>query len=613
MSRQRAATSLLALLWASAASAQTPLGTYADAVLERSRRTDPRIDYTLSVRGADRSAYYVELRIANAPNPARLVIPNWAPGAYRLMDSGQNIAGVTAVTAAGDTLPVTRDSDISWTVDTKGATSILVRYSAGLRDPLQWHRPNNRWFLRQTSGMVDGPRTFMYLDGWKLTPTRVTFRLPPSWRVGTGLVPTTDSATFWAPSYDILIDSPALVGRFATYAFTAAGVPHRAVVDLGGRRATATAGRVFVDMLRRISTTAIGIFGAAPYKDYTYIFVAGRGGGLEHLNSTTIGGTTETLARNPRAAEGVSAHEFFHTWNVKRIRPVELGPFDYERPVRTVNLWVSEGVTDYYTEVILARAGLDSPGDFAQSFAAAIANHRGNAARLVVSPERASWTVWDSPEVNDSYSISYYLQGQLLGFLLDLAIRDSTDNAKSLDDVMRYLFDHHAGERGFTADELVGAVRTATSLDFRDFWRRYVRGSEEIPWNDYLDAAGWEVTFTEEPAADARVGAITPAVQGGRWRAVATPGSAAATAGLRTGDELVRVNGRQILDGGDVTAAVRAVRGGGAVRVEVVRDGQPLTIRFTAGTYQRVRAELRDLAAQTERTTLIRAGILTGR
>jgi predicted metalloprotease with PDZ domain len=611
--RLRFSVVLAGSLAASSLAAQTPLRNYADAFIQQSRRTDPKVDYTVTVRGGDRTAYFVELRIANPPNPARLVIPNWAPGAYRLMDSGQNIAAFTAATAAGDALPATPDSDISWTVDTKGATSIVVRYSAGLRDAVQWRRPNNRWFLRPTSGIIDGPRTFMYLDGWKLTPAHVTFRLPAGWRIATGLVATTDSTTYWAPSYDVLIDSPVLIGRFLSYRFTAAGIPHRAVVDMAGAVQPARAGRVFVDMLRRVSETAIGLFGTAPYKDYTYIFVAGRGGGLEHLNSTTIGVSGDVLARNPGGAESVSAHEFFHTWNVKRIRPVELGPFDYERPVRTLNLWVSEGITDYYTEVILARSGLNSPADFARRMGDAIGNHRGNAARLVVSPERSSWTVWDSPEVNNSYAISYYLQGQLLGFLLDLAIRDSTDNAKSLDDVMRYLFDHFAGERGFTSDDLRTAIRTAVGPDFQDFWRRYVSGTTEIPWDEFLKAAGWSVAFREEPAPDARIGTIPPAVQGGRWRAVAVPGSAAAAAGLVTGDELVRINGREILDGNDATAVVRRVGSGGNVTVQVVRDGQPLTIRFTAGTYQRLRAVLTDLPDQTDRMRRVRSGILAGR
>ena len=568
----------------------------------------PQLYYSLTVP-TDRSAYLVELQITNPPNPSRLVIPNWAPGAYRLMDSGQNIGGFVAVTAAGEQLPVHQDSPISWIVDTRGNARITVRYTAGLRDTIQWRRPNNRWFLRAGSGVVDGPRTFMYLDGWKQSPARVTFQLPRGWRIATGLVPTTiDSLAFSAPNYDVLIDSPVLLGHFLAYRFNAAGTPHRAVVDLGGARAHAPA--VFVDMLRRISTTAIGIFGGAPYRDYTYIFVGGRGGGLEHLNSTTIGVTTGTLARTPRAAEAVSAHEFFHAWNVKRIRPVELGPFDYEHEVRTVNLWWSEGVTDYYADVILARAGLDSPRDFAQGIATSIGNHRGNPARLRISPERSSWTVWDSPAVNDSYTISYYLQGELLGFLLDLGIRDSTDNAKSLDDVMRYLFDHCAGERGFTRDDLLAAVRAATGRNFEEFWRLYVGGVTEIPWNDYVRAAGWEVVFSEEPAIDARIGSIPPAVQGGRWRAVAAPGSAAAAAGLQTGDELVRIDGRTIIDGNDVTATVRGIRRNALVVVDVVRDGQPLAIRFRAGTYQRVRAQLRDLPAPTARMLRIRAGIV---
>ena len=575
--------------------------------------SSPQLYYSVTVP-TDRSAYLVELQIMNPPRPSRLVIPNWAPGAYRLMNSWQNIRDLVAVSAAGDPLPVHQDSPISWVIDSKGASRITIRYTAGLREPDEWRRPNNRWFLRSSSGVVDGPRTFMYVDGWKQSPARVTFQLPAGWRIATGLVPATiDGTTFAAPSYDVLIDSPALLGKFLTYRFTAAGTPHRAVVDLGGGRAYAPA--VFVDMLRRISTTALHIFSAAPYKDYTYIFVGGRGGGLEHLNSTTIGVTTETLARNPRGARTVSAHEFFHAWNVKRIRPVELGPFDYEHEVRTVNLWWSEGVTDYYADVILARAGLDRPADFAQRIATSIGNHHSNPARLLISPERSSWTVWDSPAVNNNQVISYYLQGELVGFLLDLAIRDSTDNAKSLDDVMRYLLDHYAGERGFTRDELVAAVRSATGRNFAEFWRLYVSGASEIPWDEYLRAAGWKVVFTETPAVDARIGSIPPAVQGGRWRAVAAPGSAAeaaggAAGGLRTGDELVRINGRPIIDGTDVTAAVRAIRRGAAVVVEVVRDGQPLTIRFHAGTYNRVRAQLRDVPAQTSKMHRIRAGLV---
>jgi predicted metalloprotease with PDZ domain len=566
----------------------------------------PQLTYTLSVP-ADRLTYAVELKVTQPPNPSRFVIPNWAPGAYRLMDSWQNISDFVAVDSSGRPLAVRQDSPISWMVDTRGARVVTISYRTGLRDTVQWRRPNNRWYLRPTSGVIDGPRTYMYLDGAKTLPAVLTYRLPPRWRVATGL-PTTDSVTYWAENYDVLIDAPAMVGVFLSYSFTAAGTPHRAVVDLGGVQPRAP--RVFVDMLQRIATTGMKIFHGAPYKDYTFIFVAGRGGGLEHLNSTTIGVTSETLAQNPRAAETVSAHEFFHTWNVKRIRPTELGPFDYEREVRTLNLWWSEGVTDYYADLILARAGLDTPDDFVRGMAASIGNHHGNPARLRVSPERSSWTVWDSPTVNDSYVISYYLQGEVLGFLLDLAIRDSTDNGRSLDDVMRHLNEHFAGQHGFTRDDLLGSINRITGHDFTEFWRLYVSGTDEIPWNDYLRAAGWVADFIDEPAIDGRIGAIPPAVQGGRWRAVATPGSAAESGGLRTGDELVRIDGRTIVDGTDVTAAVRRIAARNRVVIDVVRNGQPLTIRFTAGRYNRVHARMLDVPQLTERMRRIRNGLL---
>jgi predicted metalloprotease with PDZ domain len=247
------------------------------AFLVCAQDTTPQLFYSVTVPN-DRSAYLVELQIDRPPRQSPLVIPSWAPGAYRLMDSWQNIRDFAVVTGAGDPLPVQQDSPISWIIDTRGSQRITVRYAAGLPDSDAWRRPNNRWFLRGTSGVIDGPRTFMYLDGWKQVPARVTFQLPAGWHLATGMPPTSkDSTIFAAANYDVLIDSPVLLGRFLTYSFTAVGTPHRAVVDLGGGRAYAPT--VFVDMLRRISTTGISIFGSAPYTDYTYIFVGGAAAG----------------------------------------------------------------------------------------------------------------------------------------------------------------------------------------------------------------------------------------------------------------------------------------------------------------------------------------------
>ena len=594
--------------------AQTPLGGYSDAVLQRYDRNAPKLDYTITVRDEDRSAYYVEIRISNAPNPARLVIPEWAPGAYRVMASARNIAGVTATTADGASLPVSADSTNGWTVDTRGARAIVVRYSTALRSSsADWARANNRWFLRATSGMIDGPRTYLYLDGFILTPSHVIFRLPAGWRIATGLVPTTDSTVYWAPSYDVLIDSPVLVGQFALHHFIAGGVPHRAAVDLGGGTTPAYDAAAFTEMLRRVTEGAIAIFGSVPYKDYTYLF-SGIGGGLEHLNSTTIGIDPARMARDPWYRSETTAHEFFHTWNVKRIRPAELGPFDYTRPVRSLGLWLSEGVTDYYADLILVRSGLDSVPEFVDKLGDAIGRHRNNPGRLTISPERSSWTTWDGPEVNDGRNISYYLQGQLLGFLLDLTIRDSTDNRRSLDDVMRYLFDHYAGARGFSSDDVLNAMLASTGLDLQVFYERYIRGTAEIPWNDVLRAAGWRIDFTPTRVPDRRLSATNPTVQGGRPPAVITAGSAAAKAGLRSGDELVELNSRGLTTAGEVTAAMQALRAGDTVLVRVLRQGQPVTARWQVPTIVEPSSRITDLpaAAITAKMRRIRAGLVTG-
>jgi predicted metalloprotease with PDZ domain len=323
---------------------------------------------------------------------------------------------------------------------------------------------------------------------------------------------------------------------------------------------------------------------------------------LEHLNSTTIGFPAAAMARDPNILAPVTAHEFFHAWNVKRIRPVELGPFDYTRPVRTVNLWWSEGVTDYYADLILLRAGLDSLPGFAQSMAGSIASYRRNPGRRTISPERSSWTAWDPPAANGGLNISYYLQGQLLGFLLDVTIRDSTDNARSLDDVIRYLFDHYAGARGFTRDDLLSSVRAATGLDLTSFFAQFVSGTAEIPWNDFLARAGWRVDFDSASAVDTRIGAISPAVQGGRPRFIVLPGSAAARAGLLSGDEPAS-------DMFGVFSALRGLTPGQTVTLEVLRDGRPVKVVFRADTYTEITARLADLPALTEKMRRIRAGL----
>jgi predicted metalloprotease with PDZ domain len=388
--------------------------------------------------------------------------------------------------------------------------------------------------------------------------------------------------------------------------------------------------------------------GEAPYRDYTFLFVDGSGGGLEHLNSTTIGARAAALARDPRAAAGVTAHEFWHLWNVKRLRPAELGPFDYQRVVRTPSLWWSEGVTDYFGAELLRRAGLRDSAAAVRDLEESLQSYLGNPASARVSPERSSATAWDLPAVNAGYSVSYYLQGKLLGDLLELRLRSATAGSRGMDDVMRALYDRFAGARGFAPADVERAVATACAGDpgpagagatgagtaGRDcawvapLFARHVRGAERPDWAAALDLAGWRLDTARVAAADSagrplpdlRLG-VTPfagvgsagGAAGGRPRlSVAGPHVAAYAAGLRTGDEVLTANGRSV-DGPDAwRAATAGLRVGDTLAVTALRGGRPVRAAFALPGYAALRVRLVDAARPDPRRLATRAAWAAG-
>jgi predicted metalloprotease with PDZ domain len=489
---------VLAAVAADKAAAQLPVRSYAEGISRRFDPAEPEVRYQVTVPEA-RGAYLVEMRVLGLADSAlRLRLPNWAPGAYRITHAWRRLRGFAAHDDAGRPLHVTRPDSLTWLVRTDGRAAVTVRYTVPADSA-----PNHRHYLGEHAGLLDGPHTFLYLDGRQNLGAHVKLVLPSGWRAGTGLASTPDSTVFFAATYDVLIDSPTLMGRFQRWLFGAAGVPHQVLLANHGRPADFDTS-AFVDMVRRITEASLAVFGGrAPYQDYTYIYVVGSGGGLEHLNSTTIGLNAQAMRQDIRSAASITAHEFFHTWNVKRIRPRVLGPFDYTGPQRTTELWVAEGWTSYYGGLIQLRSGVITRDAYRRVIQNLISAHQSNPARNVISPERASWTVWDPPEVNGGYSISFYNQGQQLGLLLDIAMRDSTDNRRGMDDLMRLLFARYAGERGYTGAELRAAVNELTGRDFSAFFGRWVSGAEEIPWNDFLSRIGWRVELSGTPPAAA--------------------------------------------------------------------------------------------------------------
>ena len=622
--RRRAARGLAlagALLLAAAAAlpAQEPLEAFADAMEVRAGAEQPVLHYTVRVDAADLTGYTVELRVRNAPDTLRLQMPVWAPGAYRVANFARYVRDFT-VSSGGRTARVTRPDSSTWVAVVRGGEA-TVRYRFAYPNATAASTPNNRNFLQPTGGLLDGPATYVYVRGHKLAPAHVTFDLPAEWRIATGLVPTGHARTFFAASYDVLIDSPVLMGDLRVWPFQVDGVPHR-VAYWPLPDATPFDTSAFVGAVQASVATARDIFGRLPYREYTFLYVDGAGGGLEHLNSTTIGAPSAALARDPRARTGVTSHEYFHTWNIKRLRPAVLGPFDYQQPVRTLDLWFAEGVTDYYADVIARRAGFVSEAEARDALAGAIASYLGNPASDKVSPQRSSWTAWDPPSVNGGYSISYYLQGALLGELLDVQIRDATDLRRGMDDVMRTMFARFGGREGYRSEDVLLAVNETCACDLQLFFERHVSGPEQIEWDRYLALLGWRAVISGGPAADS-AGRPRPDLRagvtgfGGIGRAggaagtpprlvVPEPASAWARAGLVSGDVVLRVNGQPVTDGASWREALSAPQIGDVVRVDYTRGGERRSAEVTLTGYDVATVRLEDVPRVSDRMRRMR-------
>jgi predicted metalloprotease with PDZ domain len=620
---------LLAVASVSPLRAQDPLRSYSEAFELRLDRTQPELRYDVQVDPADYSAYRVTLTIRNAPDTLNLQLPIWAPGAYRVANFARNVRDLS-VQADGGAVRVARDDSSSWrAVVPRGATAV-VRYTIRHPGTTAARAANNRSFLRPDGALFDGPQTFVYLDGQKLVPAQVHFTMPAGWHIVTGLVPTADPATFAAPSYDVLIDSPVLAGpALHVWPFDVDGIPHRAAY-WALPNAVPFDTVAFAASVKHIVETARDVMGRLPYREYAFLFIDGTGGGLEHLNSTTIGAPSGALAKNPLSRADVTAHEFFHLWNIKRIRPAVLGPFDYQHPVRTTDLWWSEGVTDYFAEEILRRAGYQSEPAARQALATTIESFLGNPAHTRISPERSSWTAWDTPAANGGYSLSYYIQGALLGELLELELRDRTDLRRGMDDVARRLFDRFAGPRGFTGEDLLHVVNEVCGCDLQSFFAAHVSGADELDVDRWLRLIGYRALVVRAPARDS-VGRPLPDLRlsasafggygsaggaaGGAPRlVVGDPSSAWGRAGLLTGDQVRTVNGRRITSDAELRAALAGLRIGDQAIVEVQRDGvgEPVTTRVPVTGYERTTVTVVELPVVTERMRRLRAIWLTG-
>ncbi len=592
--------------------------------------------YDLSV--ADLASHKLGVRITldnPPPGPISFAIPAWTPGYYQILAYQKDIEAVTAADETGKPLPLTRASERVWTIapdaapDAPPAHRIVVSYRVNANDTGQGFF-GSVLNGAERQGYVNGASTFLYLVGHTDAPVSLAVALPARWRLATPLDPQTPAAStatpatsdttradkansdanvaapdatakpnpapqsvqpaaeptkFTARSYDEMIDCPLQIGQFADTEFTTDGVPFRIVI----------AGHSSVDKPRlasvvsRIVHAGIALFGAAPFRRYVFFYHVGGGGfsgGLEHRSSTVIHLNESLGDGRGEGFQTVTAHEFFHAWNVKRLRPAGLGPFDYTQPVRTTSLWWAEGVTDYYAQLLLVRAGLRDRAWFLDDMNDRIAQLDATPARRRVSLAEASQRAWEGGSQGFG-GLSYYLKGSLVGFYFDLRIRELTNGRRSLDDAMREL-DVKYGRRdiGYPETALLDALNVASGSDLREEYDRYVRGYDDFDWGGVMNAVGLllvraPVPFLgvalTSPPDDAKSDDAGPVIV-----QEVEAGFSAAKMGLKPGDRIVRINQAPVTLA-SFSPILRAAPTDRPLVLDIERDGQPRTLEGKVG------------------------------
>lgn len=539
----------------------------------------------------DRSRIKITMCFETAAGPIELQMPNWSPGDYELKLHGKKVADLHGRDAAGAPVAFDHAADNSWKGWAAKPGEVTVDYTV----PAQFE-----------AGALHfgGAGSYLYVVGRKEEPCHLRLVLPPDWKVAVGLDPAGESKIeYEAPDYDVLADNPVTAGDFIDLHYTSHGRP--ITIALRGALRAELEPEKIVKLLQKISDFEGDFFGALPFHKYvwhiTLTSLEDGGGGLEHLTSTQV-----ALAKGvgPVAAR-VCAHEFFHLWNVKRLRPTAFTPYDWTRENHTRLLWAMEGLTSTYEVLALRRAGLITPQRFLEIWAERITQLLRTPGRLRTSLAQASFDAWIKhyrpDESTANTTVSYYLKGSVVGFLLDLTLRRRTSGAGSLDDLVRALFEKHGRAPGLPEDGVErAAVDLASDPSLHEWFRRAVHSTEELPLEEALAGVGLKAVIAPAASADDKGGAegdpakapetetrsrpwlgATLKEKGGALEvASVAEGSPAQAGGLASGDELVAVDGFR----GDLKQRLSRAQPGQAARLSLFRMDELLEIpvRFAA-------------------------------
>ena len=567
-----------------------------------------RYDITFDSATAQQRTLQVAMSfdVGAGKDPVLLSVPEWTPGAYEMSGFARWISRFSARAGDHDLSWDKLDPD-TWRLRTTGPGRVTVRFdylADTLDNAMAWSRSD---FL-----LFNGTNVFPYPEGRGFDfPATVSVTTQPGWLVATSMKPGRDAHTWTEANYHDLVDMPFFVGRFDYDSMMVSGKVTRlasypAGILEGRNRAT------LWDQISKAIPAMAAVFQETPWDSYTVmtIFDSSYTGGsaLEH-QSSHVGIYAPMMIGTPLLAS-ITAHEIFHAWNVKRLRPADMVPYEYERPEPTPWLWVSEGITDYYADLALIRGGIVDSTIFFGLTAEKVQNV---AEAPPTALEDASLSTWIHPTDGSGYL--YYPKGSLAGLLLDIAIRDASDNRRSLDDVMRELYrTTYKRGRGFTAADWWGAVsRAAGGRSFADFDARYVDGREPYPFDRMFALAG--LRLGADTIREPRLGlAGGPDSAGVRITGV-QPGGAAEAAGVRAGDILLALGDVAVSDP-DFGPAYRARfrnAEGQTVPIKVRRGTDTLTLTAKVRLIEQINAHVEADPGAGAKAMEIRSGIMRGK
>lgn len=553
----------------------------------------PKVAYTVDVQRTATHLITVGIKVDYFTKKEMILsMPAWLPGYNRIQDFARNVQEFAAEDGSGRSLRWDKTDKQTWRIDTAGASSVRVSYKVFANNLLNI---NVAAHADETHAFFNGAAIFCYLPEY--IDRAVTLRVlkPADWEIATGLEAGDEDDQFRARSYDELVDCPTEIGPFVSYEFIAAGKRHRiAIYGLRDHDAS-----YIVPDIARIVETCARIFGILPYKSYTFIYHLvdrDRRSGVEHANSTAmiINKRNFHARRDYDDFLDLTAHEYFHLWNIKRIHPRGWGPFNYSREAYTKSHWFTEGLTSYYAGLILVRAGLWTPERFYSQMAAHFTAHETCGGRDMMSLEEASWNNWLKPDNAADTTISYYEKGAVVGWMLDMEIRRRTGGLRSLDDVMREL-DRTFGARGvaYVNEDLLHTIQEVAGSDFSAFYERWVESRGPLLLDEHLSPMGLVLARIEDPPA-AGLGIDVERAPGDAVRVARTvPSGSGAEGGLEPGDLLLALNGTRVRFEDWQALLDRQVAGRG-VRLDLYRGDDLISKTIAVEAIRKVRFLIRE-------------------